>query len=199
MEISVKADLKEATKYLTRVQRKVIPKATVRALNEAATKVQSVARKSVAKELSVRQKYIKRRFYITRARAGRLHASVTVMPGHIPTIAVMRGRQTAAGYSAAGRVRKGTFVATMKSGHRGVFIRASAAQAAGRQTRSKGSASQYKMVNGRARRLPIMTSYTGSLTKTFGRRHIRRATLVAGRRRFQARMTHHINRELAKI
>lgn len=60
MEITVKADIKNAIKGLSRLQRKVIPAAIVTAMNEAATKGISTARKSIAADLNVKQKYINR-------------------------------------------------------------------------------------------------------------------------------------------
>lgn len=197
MEISVKTDIKAATRHLTVFQRRVLPTATAKALNDAAKRGITEAKREVAADLKVAQKYIKKRFFYIKAHRGRMYATIVAKPGAVPTIAVKGGKQTAAGYRAGGRVRKHTFAATMKSGHRSVFVRAGSGHNVTRQGRGT-RASDYKMVNGRARRLPIQTSYTGSITTSYRKRRTQRRVYVASRRRFIQRLQHHVNRELLK-
>ncbi|MBT4292878.1 hypothetical protein HOD41_09330 [bacterium] len=67
MEISLKGDMKKITRDLKKVERKVVPKATVRALKKTATKVQGRVRKRIAKRIGVAQKVIKQKQGIAKA------------------------------------------------------------------------------------------------------------------------------------
>lgn len=81
MEISVKAHVDKATKMLNIVERSVIPKATVNALNKTANSTKGKAVKAIAAPTGLKQKYISGKLDVTRASKSRLVARVSARKG----------------------------------------------------------------------------------------------------------------------
>jgi hypothetical protein len=104
--------------------RRVIP----RALNRTATSARSRVVKGIAAEINLRQKDIRRGVTVDRAKPTRHVARITIKGRRVPLIK-FGARQTRKGVTA--RVRKrggrelhpGAFIATMPTGHVGVFER----------------------------------------------------------------------------
>jgi hypothetical protein len=69
-ELSVKSDIKNITKHLTKVQRKIIPPAIVSALNKTGTTVNKEAIKQVREETRLPVKRIRSKLKIARSRRG---------------------------------------------------------------------------------------------------------------------------------
>lgn len=76
IDISVTFDVKKVTRQLNRIERKLIPKATVTALNRTAKNVESTAIKEIAKETGIKRKAVKKQIKIFRAGKARLIAIV---------------------------------------------------------------------------------------------------------------------------
>ena len=125
--IEVKADIKQATRSLDRVQRRVVPKATYQALNRTASTVRTRVRRRISTFMNIAQKHLKDSLSIEKASRNRLVARVWATGRSIPLIHFKGTRQLKAGVvSRVHRqrvLRKGTFTAATKKGHRGAFRR----------------------------------------------------------------------------
>jgi hypothetical protein len=97
-----------------------------RALNRTLLTTRTAARRAIAEDVGLRQKDIEAAMKIIRATADRLRAELQVSGGRIPLIR-FRTRETRAGvtYSLRGSrsLAPRAFIATMRSGHEGVFRR----------------------------------------------------------------------------
>lgn len=126
LEMNVRGDVEEARRYLYGIERRAIPKAASRSLNRVASRVNTIARRRIAKQIGIQQKKIKGGFKIQKASWRRLVASVTGSGKPIPAIRFKGTRQLKKGVKSeafGGGTIKGAFIATMPSGRRGVFIR----------------------------------------------------------------------------
>jgi Prophage minor tail protein Z (GPZ) len=97
--------------------------ATVRALNKTALWVRSQAIKQISKEEQIPQKLLKSRFYVNRANKNYMKSRISVGLFEIRASRLGNIKQTRIGAKAGRRMFKGAFVATMKSGYKGVFER----------------------------------------------------------------------------
>ena len=132
-----------------------IDKILSRALNDAGRKIRSLMVKKAAKQLPFRQKIIRQRVFVRKAHRKRLFVRVTAGKKGWPLYLTGKARQTKTGVrvSKVGLIR-GAFIATMPSGHTGIF-------------RRKG-----------AGRLPIEELYTDSVTEIITRLGADRAILT---------------------
>jgi hypothetical protein len=125
MRIEVKADVAQALRA-NRNKQRAVNRAAVRALNRTADQVRSAGAKSIAQELGLKQKTVRERLRVIRARRGDLR-SVVVATGEQLGLIHFKARQVAAGVTVMLRgkreLKKGAFIATMPGGHRGVFRR----------------------------------------------------------------------------
>lgn len=76
--IDIQSNIKEATKYLSDVQRKVIPKATVTSLNKTARTVFKEVKRDVSKDIGLKQKEVAERMYLRKAHKNSQYASIGV-------------------------------------------------------------------------------------------------------------------------
>lgn len=129
MDISLeftKGDADSVAELLSDIGEKLVLRAQVRANNRTAEEARTVIRRTVSQETGAPAKALARRFKIHRANAKKPGARLFV--GTSPVRAYDLGvREIRSGVSykgAGGRVKvKSAFVATMKSGHTGVFQR----------------------------------------------------------------------------
>jgi len=125
MQISIRSNVKQVTRGLTRVQRKVIPGATVTALNKVRKEAATAAVKVLAKEVGLPQKSIRESILETFASMQNPVASVKVV-GKALNLIRFNAKQVKKGVSAKAwgktRTYKGAFIAN--SG-RTVFARTS--------------------------------------------------------------------------
>ena len=125
--IEVKAEIKQATRSLDRLQRRVVPKATYQALNRTAATVRTRVRRRLAVFMNIVQKEIKDALILKKASRNHLVATVIATGRSLPLTKFKGTRQLKAGVVSRihGRrvLRKGTFLATVESGHRGAFRR----------------------------------------------------------------------------
>lgn len=151
-------------------------KAVARALNRSAVSTRTVMQRLVRDDVKLKSRDVGDQMRVEKARPTQdgLQARVIISGARIPLFD-FGARQTARGVSAntgGGRkVYKGSFIATMKSGHKGVFER---------KTRGKGS-----------KRLPIIEKFGPSLPHVF-MKHIP-AGLVAGEASMQKNLAHEIS------
>src|SRR5262249_22753982 len=126
MRVSVKGDTIRMTQALEKMRDRA-PLAVARALNRTIDSARTQATRSISEDLGgIRQADVRKGLETTRANQGRLEATLRVRGRRIPRIAC-RARQTRTGVSyklptGAGFVRS-AFLATMRSGHTGVFRR----------------------------------------------------------------------------
>jgi len=102
-----------------------IKKAAVRSLNKTARWVRPIISRRVAQELDIKVSLIKNGLVITRARANYPEARVGLsqQSGIVKAVNLGSARQTATGISVGRRKWDHAFLATMPSGHTGVYTR----------------------------------------------------------------------------
>ena len=74
--VNIKSDIKGATRYLNKVQRKVVPKAVSHALNKTASEIKTISAREIQQQTKLKQAYIKKRISIKRSNRNRLEAVV---------------------------------------------------------------------------------------------------------------------------
>lgn len=125
MKIDVSADVKAAEKDLGAVKNGV-SRAAQRALNLAIRRAESAAVKAIAADIGIKQKSVRASLRRRLAHYTRLTAELTARGARVPLID-LGAKQTKNGVTyRSGRGRKlaaGAFIATMASGHKGVFKR----------------------------------------------------------------------------
>ena len=131
--VSVRSNVDEVAKHLSVYGKRVIPTATMRALNRTAANVQTVARRNISKEMGLKQKDVKDSLKINKASKFDLAASVTGTGRHIRLIKFKGTRQLKAGVKSAAwgdpTLYPSTFIQTIPStGGRNVFKRKTAAR-----------------------------------------------------------------------
>lgn len=107
--LDVKADIREVEKMLFAAQKKVLPKATARALNVTANAVQSQAVEMIAKDLGLNQRQTRKYLLMKKATWGNLMSSVTAVGNRIP-VHMRQARQTKKGVTYKGKGGKRTLI-----------------------------------------------------------------------------------------
>lgn len=127
IRVEIKSNIEDVRRRFATLAKDVEEKATVSALNRTATTVRAAAVREIRKEYpGLKAGGIRDELAITRATRARLEATVTLRGSRIPLIN-FGARQTRRGVSV--QVKRGrtiiphAFIATMKNGHRGVFVR----------------------------------------------------------------------------
>jgi len=126
ISVQIKEDTKEVERLLAGLGRGA-DKVITRALNRTLTPVYGAGARSIAKDMGLTQKPIKKGLKKYRANYRHKRAEIVATGKRLP-IVEFKARQTRKGisYKAKGGQRKtikDTFFATMESGHRGVFSR----------------------------------------------------------------------------
>lgn len=161
IRVDVRSDMRRVTAQFKAAAEAATGTATLRALNRAATTVRANAAREISREYNIKVGAARRRFSIRRATRAQLIAEVIARARPLPLIE-FSARQTRRGGVTVRIKRSGTkrfreaFIATMASGHRGVFFR----------ERRGGD---------RARRLPIEEVFSLSIPQAFAARAISRA------------------------
>lgn len=128
-ENNVRRDIKAVTRYLDKTQRKVVPAATVSALNKTAKNAQTDTVRALAAKYRVPQKLLRgvrgkgARVRTIKANRRTLTAWISAKVQAIKAARVGKPRQTKTGAKAGQHTYPGGFVATMPSGHTGIFKR----------------------------------------------------------------------------
>lgn len=184
LTVDVRSDIQSVILSLERAKTDLIEKATVRALNRTATTVRAEAAKAIRARYNIKSSEAKDRIKVTPANKFRLQAVITASGRRTPLIlfdakmaarasgkrGIAAGDVTVRVLQASGRkVVKGSigrrpFIATMKSGHVGVFVRTG------------------------GRRLPIRELFSVSLPQAFTQRAILAALRQVIAERFPVEM-----------
>lgn len=181
MELNVRSDIKSVLSMLDETQQFIVPKAAARAINKTMTTVNAQAARDIKKDIGGKLSISEIKVGLTKttAKAKALYASLYAKGRRIPLIKIdPSASQDATGVNyktgkGRGHVQH-AFIATMKSGHKGVFKR-------------KGST-----------RLPIKELHGPSLPKVFTNDVIMKAMeRVAGERWakvFQQELSYELNK-----
>lgn len=145
--LNVRSNIREVRERFMELRKGVEDAATVRALNRTITTVRAAAQREIRKEYTgLKARTVRDELKIVRATRALQQAKITVEGKRMPLIdfvsaATVKSRTKRAGKNIGGGVRvkiKGTsklvahaFIATMKSGHVGVFVRAPTSTAQG--------------------------------------------------------------------
>jgi hypothetical protein len=181
MKIDVRFDVNQAKAMLHGLQKQVIPLATSRAINKTSQAAKSAAVKLIAKDMGIKQKDVRTSITLLKASRIKLQAVVQARGKRLPIIKLdPHATQSNIGvtYKAQNGQRKqiaGAFIATMKTGHRGV----------------------YKRVPG-AKRLPIMELHGPSIPHVFCQAKITQSLEETVNTRWSVIFEHEIQFELQR-
>ncbi|MEO0797558.1 MAG: phage tail protein, partial [Verrucomicrobiota bacterium] len=127
IDLNIRSDIRKAERRLGEHGKKHIPKAAQMAINRAATKTRTAARRRVAKVMNIPQKRIKDSFPLKKAKRNSLISTLRGIGRPIKLIYFNGTRQLKKGVKSAAynvkRVYKGTFITTVGAGHKGAFKR----------------------------------------------------------------------------
>lgn len=175
-------------------------KVLVRSLNKTITGVRTDAVKEIGKEITPKAKIIRSTFKLFKANYANLSASVKSTGWPIPLIHYL-ARQVKKGVSykvrkqAQGRlILKHAFIATMKSGHKGVFWR----KYKGTPTKKVKPNFQYGVLPERYR-LPIKQRYGPSIPDIVGDDKQMKPILDKAGDRLSKELDHQLDYELSKL
>lgn len=134
--LDIRGDIKPVLRSLEQIERRHVPKATVRGINKASDVVVKGTASEVGKDLNLAAVRLKKRFdrrgdvkgkrfQVIKARGSRLAALLIVYLRGIPVRQLTRVRQTKRGVRAeGGRFYRGAFINRAPSGQEHVFRRA---------------------------------------------------------------------------
>lgn len=155
--LNVKADIKQAQRYLSKVEKVAVRKAAARALNRTAQQVRTQAIRDIAKETAIKQKNVRQAVRLSvKAKANSLHSIVEargktinliefVTPARKKVGAFRKQKGVRARAWGKSKVYRGTFIGSGKnSGKLLVFSR-----------------------TGKGRKSPIEAKYGPSVPRTF--------------------------------
>jgi hypothetical protein len=192
LKISVKVDVEQALRKL-RLTQEEAKKAIPRALNKTATTARAqAAREIVSAGYGIKVGAIKKGISIRRASQSELRAIVRAAGRPIPLVNY-GARQTKVGVSVAvlhgRRTIPGAFIATMRSGHKGIFVRVGSAL-----HRSLVAAGVKKAKSaGKKHGLPIDELFGPSIPSAFANQIVRDALEKAIRERFPQVLRQELN------
>lgn len=128
MEFRVEADITSSLRDLEQLEGNLKHRVLGRALNRTATGMKTEVSRQIRSVLNVRAQDVNKRLSIRRAASGERSVEIVIGARGLPLLA-FGARQTKKGVSVkvlrrGGRkLVRGAFIAQMKSGHRGVFVR----------------------------------------------------------------------------
>ena len=174
LTVSVQSNVRAQLDRLSLARREIKEKAVVRALNRTVDNVRAEAVRRVRETYTLKAGTVRQQMRVEKAWGGRLSASVVASGRPIPlyefaarwsprmagaSFAVKRGNR---------KTLKDTFIAEMKSGHKGVFERQG------------------------AKRLPIEEKYSIGVPGMFGAKDMQRVLSTIGMQRFNVNLAQQI-------
>ena len=181
ISINVQHNFKQVAVKLYELRTDVLEKAKISALNKVAAQAKTSAAKEIrAAGYNMKAAAIKKQISIKRAVRGNAVAIVKCSGRPIPLIQ-FSARETKSGVSVSvkhGRkLLKGAFIATMPTGHEGVYVRVG---------------NQHKKINGKWHGLPIKELYGPSIPAAFGNDIVQAAIATLVRDKFPSILEHEI-------
>jgi len=126
-QISIFTNLEAQKKNLAKFTRLGVVRATYRALNKTGGKANTILKRNISESFNLQQKIFKGDLSLIKANAAKLTFTIRGTGRQIPIIKVKGAKkQTALGVkinTGESKFLKGHFIATMASGHTGVFRR----------------------------------------------------------------------------
>ncbi len=181
ISIDVQHNFKQVAIKLFELRTDILEKAKVRALNKIAAQAKVAASKEIrAAGYNMKAAAIKQKITIKRASSGNAVVVIKCSGRPIPLIA-FSARENSTGVSVSvkhGRkLIKGAFIATMPSGHQGVYVRVG---------------NQHKKINGKWHGLPIKELFGPSVPAAFGNEIVQAALAKLVREKFPTILEHEI-------
>jgi hypothetical protein len=181
ISIDVQHNFRRVAIKLFELRTDVLEKAKIRALNKVAAQAKVAASKEIrAAGYNMKARVIKQKITIVRAATGKPYVTIRVYGSSIPLIH-FGARKTNSGVSVSvkyGRkLIKGAFIATMPSGHQGVFVR---------------TGNLHKKINGQWHGLPIKELFGPSVPVAFSNNIVQQALNKLIREKFPAILEHEI-------
>lgn len=174
LTVSVQSNVREQLDRLNGARRDLKEKAIVRALNRTVDNVRAEAVRRVRETYTLKAGTVRQQMSVEKAWGGRLSASVVANGRPIP-LYEFAARWTPRMQGASFAVKRGarktladTFIATMKSGHKGVFERQG------------------------AKRLPIEEKYSIGVPGMFGAKDMQRVLAAVGMQRFSVNLSQQV-------
>lgn len=157
-QITIFSNIEAQKKNLLRFTAIGVERATYRALNKAGAKANTVLKRDISKSYNLAQKEFAANLKQIKGGPGRLQYQIRGTGRQIPIIKVKGAKkQTPLGVrintGSGARVLRGHFIATMPSGHTGVFIRKSGAKHKPRRNLTTGKL-QYHALGITERKFP---------------------------------------------
>lgn len=182
ISISVQDNFKQVAIKLFELRNDVLEKAKIRALNKVAAQAKVAASKEIrATGYNMKAAAIKQKITIKRASSGNAVVVIKCSGRPIPLIQ-FGARETRAGVSVSvkhGRkIIRHAFVATMPSGHQGVYVRVG---------------NQHKKISGKWHGLAIKELFGPSIPAAFGNEIVQAALVRLVREKFPTILEHEIN------
>jgi hypothetical protein len=126
MQVTVRGDFREVHAFTARLGERKLRRVLALGVNDTGRQTLGFAARKVAKAGGIKSGTARKQFWLQRATPATLEANVRASGRAIPLIE-FQARQTARGVTAnawgSRKVYPGTFIATMKTGYRGVFSR----------------------------------------------------------------------------
>lgn len=198
-DIEFKSEIARAKRELSWYERKIIPKAAASALNKTATTVRAKARPELAKEMGVIQAQVKDQFFINRATLGNLSAGVGVRHKPMALTKFKATRQLKRGVTSKAygnrRLYPGAFIATMESGHTGVFLSSRKRGRAARIHGHKVSRSGHRYRSSKI----VKQIYGPNPSTTFGQKRMTALNNQVATERFHTVFAHEIRWRRSKL
>jgi len=181
MKVSISDNIKEVQRGLSKFQKRAMPKAVTRSINDVARKTLTQSRREVAKEMGVVQKALKKSFRLKRATFKKPTSWLFCQGKPIKLINFKNTRALKKGVKSKAygenKFYPGAFIATMPGGHKGVFKRGKVGSYAQRKRRGKGLVrikSGPNQGQSYAKALPIKELYGPSAPTTMADSRIQR-------------------------
>lgn len=188
MSIVVRDNIAQVLASMERYKRDVVEKATVLALNRVVEMAKTDAAREVrAAGYNLKAARIKAEISVKKASTGLLTATLRVKRRPIPLIDY-DARQTNKGVSVKVQKKRTvvphSFIATMPSGHKGVFVR------------KDGARPKYKVKGGKvvSTTVPIRELYGPSVGGAYANEQVQAAMERSIRANFNARLRHEVSR-----
>jgi hypothetical protein len=199
--VSFKGNIKQVQKEMQRMAKPAVQRATVRALNKTVTTVRAKTLREMQSQSQLpNQKHLRKNVTKHNAHKAKLWARVAAKSVAIP-LSEWKHKQTDYGVTVAvwGKALhiKGAFVATMGSGHKGIFTRTSRFARAGNPRYEDDEARFYGAMP-REYRLPIREAYGPAPSAVMISKAIERAQTAAATEKFTPAFMHELRREIAK-
>lgn len=186
IEIDIKSDVDRMFKQMSQVQKRDAPKALNQAINKTLKKAATVADVTIRKSLNLKKQTIRKQFTIVQSNKTKLQGTIIVR-GRPQPIIDFDAKQTKRGVTfkikkdKGRRIIKGAFIATMRSGRKGVFVR-----------------TFKKDVNPKKHGLPIEEKFTTSVMQAFTNQKVRKELFKLGKSFFFPEFQRNLTRLIQK-